>query len=99
MLAGECASWRGVEKLARVHPGLSLFKHRLSIGLRNDTFADAETPDIDFVAKTLGNLLDEVVLVTLRLDVDVGLSPDQSAHIAFDICRFHLAVKHKSHHE
>ena len=79
-------SGASVEKFSRVHPGLGLFKHCLSIGLRHDAFADAKTANVDFVAKALGNLVDEVVLVALRFNVDVGLRPDQGAHIAFDAC-------------
>ena len=77
---------RGVKKFSRVHPGLGPFKHCLSIGLRHDAFADAKTANVDFVAKAFGNLVNEIVFVSFRFNVDVGLCPDQSMHVAFDAC-------------
>jgi hypothetical protein len=55
-----------------VHPGVRLFKGCLSVWLRGP-FADPETPNVNFVAKALGNLVDEVVLVFLRFHIDVSL--------------------------
>ena len=81
MLGGHSAIRGSVKTFSRMHPGLGPFKHCLSIGLRHDAFADAKTANVDFVAKALGDLVDEVVLVALRFNVDVGLRPDQGARI------------------
>ena len=75
LFVGNSTIRRGVEKFSRVHPGLGLFKHRSSIGLRDDTFADPKTANVDFVAKALGNLVDEVVLVTAPVQHRYRLAP------------------------
>ena len=85
LFVGNSGIRRGVEQVACVHPGLGLFKHRSCIGLRDDTFADPETANVDLVAKALGNLVDEVVLELLWLHIDIGLCPDQGTHIPLDV--------------
>ena len=75
LLEGHSIIRSGIEEFSRVHPGLGLFKHCLSIGLRDDAFADAKTANVDSVAKALGNLVDEVVLVALRFKRRRRLAP------------------------
>lgn len=95
----ETGLWLGVKQFASVHPGLRPFENCPSIRLRDYTFANPETPNVDFVAKALRNLINEVVLVTFRFNIYVGLCPDQSARITLYDSGIHMAGKHKGHHE
>ena len=86
LLVGNPRIRRRVEKFACVHPGLGLFKHRSGIGLRDNTFTDSETPNVDLIAKALGNLIDEVVFVLLGFRIDIRLCPDQGTYVSLDVC-------------
>lgn len=99
LFVGYAGLRRYVEKFARVHPRLGLFEHRSRIRLRDNTFADAEAPNIDPIAKALRNLVDEIMFIAFRLHIDIALRPDQSAHVALDAVRIHVAGKHKGHHK
>ena len=90
---------RDVEKVACVHPRLGFVEHLPCVRQRHDAFADAESPNIDLVTKPLGHLSDEVALVAFRFDVDIALRFDEGAHVALDVRRIHIAMKHEGHHE
>src|ERR671923_2075414 len=75
----------GFEEPTSVHPALGFFKHRASVGLRDDSFTDAEASHVNAFTEALRDFVDEVVLVTLRRKIDIALRPHQSTDIALDV--------------
>lgn len=61
------------EELRLLHPAMGPFEHFPRIGLEHQPFSWSEPADFDHVVIFSGQFFEEVMFVTLRLQIDVSL--------------------------
>lgn len=81
------------EQVVLGHPGLRLLVYLTCVRLEDDALSRSEAGDIDKPVILGGQLLQEIVLVSSRLGVDVALGASQGSEVLLNIGDLRLGLE------
>src|SRR5262245_17380003 len=98
--SGARHEWRsGLKQLALPQPSLSPGVCSLRIRQEHNAFPGRESTHVDRRFIAIRNLVDVIVLVLFRFDIEVHLGTPQAAHVFFNVALIYFIGEHEADHE